>query len=40
VALDRCFTDRVSGKDINRPELTALLAFVRDGDTVVVYSMD
>lgn len=39
-ALDRCFTDRVSGKDTKRPELTALLAFVREGDTVVVHSMD
>lgn len=40
VTLDRCFTDRVSGKDTNRPELTALIAFVREGDTVVVHSMD
>lgn len=40
VDLDRSFTDRVSGKDTNRPELTALIAFVRDGDTVVVHSMD
>lgn len=40
VALDRCFTDRVSGKDTKRPELTALLSFVREGDTVVVHSMD
>jgi len=40
VALDRCFTDRVSGKDTKRPELAALLAFVREGDRVVVHSMD
>ena len=40
VAFDRSFTDRVSGKDTNRPELAALLAFVREGDTVVVHSMD
>jgi DNA invertase Pin-like site-specific DNA recombinase len=38
--LDRCFTDRVSGKDTHRPELTMLIAFVREGDTVVVHSMD
>jgi DNA invertase Pin-like site-specific DNA recombinase len=38
--LDRCFTDRASGKDVERPELAALLTFVRDGDTVVVHSMD
>ncbi len=40
VDIDRSFTDRVSGKDTNRPELTALIAFVRQGDTVVVHSMD
>lgn len=40
VALDRCFTDRVSGKDTKRPELAALLAFVREGDTVLVHSLD
>ena len=37
---DRVFTDRASGKDTQRPQLDALLAFVRDGDTVVVHSMD
>ena len=40
VALDRVFTDKASGKDVRRPELDALLSFVRDGDTVVVHSMD
>jgi DNA invertase Pin-like site-specific DNA recombinase len=30
----------VSGKDLHRPQLEALLAFVRDGDTVLVHSMD
>jgi DNA invertase Pin-like site-specific DNA recombinase len=40
VPLDRAFTDRASGKDTQRPQLDALLAFVRDGDTVVVHSMD
>jgi DNA invertase Pin-like site-specific DNA recombinase len=38
--LDRRFTDRTSGKDIKRPQLTALLSFVREGDTVVCHSMD
>lgn len=38
--VDQLFTDKVSGKDTQRPELEALLAFVRDGDTVVVHSMD
>lgn len=40
VQLDRVFTDRASGKDTNRPELTAALAFVREGDTLLVHSMD
>lgn len=40
VGLDRVFTDRASGKDQNRPALEELIGFVRDGDTVVVHSMD
>lgn len=40
VALDRVFTDKASGKDVNRPQLEAMLSFARDGDTVVVHSMD
>lgn len=40
VVLDRTFTDKASGKDTVRPKLEALLGFVRDGDTVVVHSMD
>lgn len=38
--VDRIFTDKASGKDAQRPELESLLFFVRDGDTVVVHSMD
>lgn len=40
VKVSRLFTDKASGKDTRRPELDALLAFVREGDTVVVHSMD
>ena len=40
VSLARIFTDKASGKDVQRPELENLLAFVREGDTVVVHSMD
>jgi DNA invertase Pin-like site-specific DNA recombinase len=40
VALDRVYTDHASGKDQNRPALDDMLDFVRDGDTVVVHSMD
>ena len=38
--MDRTFTDRVSGKDLNRPQLEAMLGFVRDGDTVLVAAVD
>ena len=40
VTLDRVFIDKASGKDVQRPELENLIQFVRDGDTVVVHSMD
>lgn len=40
VTLDRTFTDKASGKDTQRPELQALLAYVRTGDHVYVHSMD
>jgi DNA invertase Pin-like site-specific DNA recombinase/RimJ/RimL family protein N-acetyltransferase len=34
------FTDKASGRDTARPQLAELLRFARDGDTVVVHSMD
>ena len=40
VHVDKVFTDKASGKDTQRPQLDALLGFVREGDTVVVHSMD
>lgn len=40
VDLDKVFVDKASGKDVHRPELDSLLSFVREGDTVVVHSMD
>ena len=36
----KTFTDKASGKDTKRPQLEALMGFVRDGDTVVLHSMD
>ncbi len=39
-ALDRTFTDKASGKDVQRPALDELCAFARTGDIVVVHSMD
>lgn len=40
VQVDKLFTDKASGKDTLRPQLDALLSFAREGDTVVVHSMD
>ena len=38
--LDKVFTDKASGKDTKRPQLTAALEYVREGDTLVVHSLD
>ena len=40
IAVDRTFLDKKSGKDVDREQLAALMAFVRYGDTVIVHSMD
>lgn len=40
LVLDRTFEDKASGKDTKRPQLQAALAYVREGDTLVVHSMD
>lgn len=37
--MDKVFTDKVSGKDVHRPQLQALPEFAREGDTVV-HSLD
>ena len=37
---DKLFTDKASGKDVDRPELQKALDYVREGDTLVVHSMD
>ncbi len=33
VALDNCFVDKASGKDLHRPQLEQLTGYVREGDT-------
>jgi DNA invertase Pin-like site-specific DNA recombinase len=38
--LDKVFTDKASGKDTARPKLQAALEFLREGDLLVVHSMD
>lgn len=40
IPLQRTFTDHASGKDTDRPALAQMVAYVREGDTVVVHSMD
>lgn len=38
--IEKLFADVVSGKNTERPQLQALLEFVREGDVVLVHSMD
>lgn len=38
--LDKVFVDKVSGKDVDRPQLQAALEYLREGDTLQVHSMD
>lgn len=40
VQVSKVFTDQASGKDTWRPQLDALLGYIREGDTLVVHSMD
>ena len=40
IQLDKRFTDKASGKDANRPQLQAALDYLREGDVLVVHSMD
>lgn len=38
--ISKCFTEKVSAKDTNRPALKEMLQYVREGDIVIVQSMD
>ena len=40
LTMDRTFTDKVSGKSTDRPQLQEMLRFVREGDHLFVHSMD
>lgn len=40
IEVDRIFAEKVSGKTTQRPALEELLDYVREGDTIVVHSMD
>ena len=40
VPLDKVFEDKASGKDTARPELQAALEWAREGDRLIIHSMD
>jgi DNA invertase Pin-like site-specific DNA recombinase len=40
IDLKKYFIDKVSGKDRDRPKLKEMIEYARDGDTIVVHSMD
>ena len=40
VDLDKRFTDKASGRDTKRPQLQNALEYLREGDVLVVHSMD
>lgn len=40
VEVEKMFIDRASGKDRNRPQLAACIEFAREGDVVLVHSLD
>lgn len=40
IELDRVYEDKCSGKDANRPKLTECLAYLREGDTLYIHSID
>jgi DNA invertase Pin-like site-specific DNA recombinase len=40
VKLDKVFTDKASGKDTARPQLQAALEYLREGDLLLVHSID
>lgn len=35
--IDKWFTEKVSGKNMNRPQLKSMLDYVREGDTVYIH---
>ena len=37
---EKIFSEKMTGRQKNRPELDACLSFLREGDTLVVYKLD
>lgn len=40
IPLDKSFIDKCSGKDLNRPQFEAMMNYVREGDRVIIHSLD
>jgi DNA invertase Pin-like site-specific DNA recombinase len=40
ISLDKEFIDKCSGKDLNRPQFELMMNFVREGDRVIIHSLD
>lgn len=40
ITLDKVFTDKMTGSSRERPQLKAMIDYVRHGDTVIVHSLD
>lgn len=38
--VEKIFTDKMSRKNTERPELQKMLTFIREGDTLIVHSLD
>lgn len=37
--IDKWFTEKISGKNTNRPKLKEMLSFVREGDTIYIHDL-
>ena len=38
--VEKIFMDKISGKNTDRPELQKMLSFIREGDVLIVHSLD
>lgn len=39
IGMDKCFTEKLSGKNTDRPQLKKMLEYVREGDTLYIESI-
>ena len=39
IGIDKVFMEKISGKDTNRPQLKAMIEYVRDGDVLYIESI-